>query len=335
MKADLHGEALNFADYDTITLLGFLLMVPGSAILAFAHKWAQHIHDDQKGDSSSSESHLKVSFQRYLRAQDTEQDRKLLSVYFDQLEDDINGSFHVFISYRVASEKDFAKALFDALSEVSIESTGQQLRVYLDQVRLKDGERWDVGFMAGLSKSWIVIPILSSEALAPMQELNGLDGDGSQTDNVLLEWIATLELLDRGLVKAIIPVVVPSAGGTAFNWELTKQLSALEHKPTVAAATTHMRNLSSREVPLSGVSKLVSSVTNTTDEDARLTVVGVVNAILRFQGVLMSDRDDLENVTERVRSKVTTILNAKGDVTMQEDSEEAAASEGEQQRADA
>ena len=43
---------------------------------------------------------------------------------------------------RVASEREFAKSLFDSLSEATIEATGQKLRVYLDQVRLEDGNRW-------------------------------------------------------------------------------------------------------------------------------------------------------------------------------------------------
>ena len=43
---------------------------------------------------------------------------------------------------RVSSEAEFAKKLFDSLSEVTIEATGQKLRVYLDQVKLQDGTRW-------------------------------------------------------------------------------------------------------------------------------------------------------------------------------------------------
>ena len=98
-------------------------------------------------------------------------DRKLLSSCFQKLEDEVNSNYHVFISYRVASERDFAKALFDALSEVIIESTGQRLRVYLDQVRLEMGERWDVGFIQGLRSSWIVVPVISTDALTPMERL--------------------------------------------------------------------------------------------------------------------------------------------------------------------
>lgn len=61
-----------------------------------------------------------------------------------QIEDSAHSEYHVFISYRVAPEKDLAKTLYDNLSQLVIPETGQRLRVYLDQVRLKDGERWDV-----------------------------------------------------------------------------------------------------------------------------------------------------------------------------------------------
>ena len=52
------------------------------------------------------------------------------------------------------------------------------------------GERWDVGFIQGLRTSWIVVPVISTDALTPMERLH-LDDD--HTDNVLLEWIVALQ----------------------------------------------------------------------------------------------------------------------------------------------
>jgi hypothetical protein len=315
---------------DKITFYLFLLMVPGAAIGCIVHKWATQVigieiqGDDDKGTYIAR---LKAAFQRYLKARDTAADRSLLSAYFLKLEDDVNSSYHVFISYRVAPEAAFAKALFDALSDCSIESTGQKLRVYLDQVCLEDGERWDSGFMNGLSNSWIVVPVLSTEALAPMKRLNPVDGkDNGQTDNVLLEWMAALELFERGALKAIIPVIVPSGGDAAaeFAWGLPKELSSREHTAISSAAKKHLRDHPSSESIiddmelLDGAAKIVSSVTNDTDIQGEVTVAGVVNAILRFQGVKMDDRIKMDQATDRISAKVSGILNAGGGAPEQE-----------------
>ena len=216
MKTDLHGEALLPGDYDMLTLVSFLVLVPGGVFVCISHKCFQYVRGDKHDDNSTHDTRLRSAFKRYLKACDTEQDRKLLSAEFKKLEEEVNSSFHVFISYRVSSEKDFAKSLFDALSAITIEATGQQLRVYLDQVRLEDGERWDSAFMSGLNNSWIAVPIVSTEGLQPMKNLNptgwqsvrasvvtGSEEPGTDsgeairtdsTDNVLLELIAALEV---------------------------------------------------------------------------------------------------------------------------------------------
>ena len=179
------------------------------------------------------------------KAQDTVDDRSLLLQYFEELADDLATSFHVFISYRVASERKVAKALFEALSATTVEGTGQRLRVYLDTERLKDGSRWDEGFMQSLGSTWIVVPLVSSEALAPMMNME----TKADPDNFLLEMIAALELHSRGAVKAILPVVLPSADGTEFAWELQSQLATEEHDATVTAACKHLHtHASSAEI---------------------------------------------------------------------------------------
>ena len=89
-----------------------------------------------------------------------------------QVEADVNDSYHVFISYRVASEKAFAKLLHDELVQRTLEASGQRIRVFLDQVCLKDGERWDQAFMNGLCSSWIFVPVISNGSVEPMTKLN-------------------------------------------------------------------------------------------------------------------------------------------------------------------
>jgi hypothetical protein len=79
------------------------------------------------------------------------------------------------------------------------------MRVYLDQTRLEDGQRWDSGFMEGLANSWVFCPIVSVGSVAPMAQLGERE---DWTDNVLLEWAAALELHQRGTVKAVLPLLV-------------------------------------------------------------------------------------------------------------------------------
>eukprot|EP01047_Picozoa_sp_COSAG01_P085666 COSAG01_NODE_18924_length_1043_cov_1.491525_2_plen_85_part_00 len=59
--------------------------------------------------------------------------------------------------------------------------------------------------MNGLSNSWMVVPIVSNRGLEPMLKLSP---DNTRTDNVLLEWMAALELMSRGHIQAVLPMCV-------------------------------------------------------------------------------------------------------------------------------
>jgi hypothetical protein len=78
-------------------------------------------------------------------------DMRLLTAYFTKLDAMVNKMTHVFISYRTGSDRQLARRLYDQLSMMSIDETNQRIRVYLDQTRLEDGQRWDAGFMNGLA----------------------------------------------------------------------------------------------------------------------------------------------------------------------------------------
>ena len=45
---------------------------------------------------------------------------------------------------------------------MTIEETGQRVRVYLDQTHLEDSQRWDAGFMNGLAHSLVYVPSVSA-----------------------------------------------------------------------------------------------------------------------------------------------------------------------------
>ena len=82
------------------------------------------------------------AFNRFRLGRDFVTDRELLDKCFAKIESEVNDSYHIMISYRVASEKEFARELYEILSKQVLAATGQRLRVFLDQVCLKDGERW-------------------------------------------------------------------------------------------------------------------------------------------------------------------------------------------------
>jgi hypothetical protein len=95
---------------------------------------------------------------------------RLLTAYFAKLDAMVNKMTHVFISYRTGSDRQLARRLYEQLSEMTIDETGQRVRVYLDQTRLEDGQRWDAGFMNGLAHSWVFVPIVSAGTEAPLAQ---------------------------------------------------------------------------------------------------------------------------------------------------------------------
>ena len=176
------------------------------------------------------------------------------------------------------------------------------------------------GFMQGLASSWIVVPIVSAGSLTPMGDLFDKDGKpAGHCDNVLLEWTAALELFSRHEVKAVMPIIACSEDGSSFSWGLSKDLSNDQHEPTLTATKKHLRGHPSTEyLPasstlLTGVTEMVADVTDGSDgRDGHISVSGIVAAVLRFQGVLITDRNDLSTCRERIFKKVTDLLNTGG-----------------------
>jgi len=85
-----------------------------------------------------------------------------------------------------------------------VNGQGQQVHVFLDRNRLEEGRIFSSDFANALIKSLVVVPILSSAALARMFDLKS----DSNIDNVLLEWMLIVELLARGHLKFCYPIMV-------------------------------------------------------------------------------------------------------------------------------
>ena len=106
----------------------------------------------------------------------------------------------VFLSYRVATDKRLVGRIYRKLRAKGV-------NVWWDAVCLEPGKRWEDGFADGLFSSAVFVPVLSRAALTPFAGLM----ESSRCDNVLLEHRLALELLERGNLLRVYPVLVGSA----------------------------------------------------------------------------------------------------------------------------
>jgi len=127
--------------------------------------------------------------------------------------------FDVFISYRVQSDVKHAEILYDKLTEAG-------LKVWWDKKSLLPGVPWQEGFCDGMVKSLVFIPLLSRDAInnSSAEKQNfALLSRSSHCDNVLLEHRLALELVERGILANIYPVLIgdlvedPSDGSSSYT----------------------------------------------------------------------------------------------------------------------
>jgi len=90
--------------------------------------------------------------------------------------------YDVFLSYRVATDRDFVERLYHMLLAAS-------LRVWWDAKALPRGEPWQLGFVDGLFASAVFVPVLSKAGVRPLKQLTC----ESNCDNLLLELRLALE----------------------------------------------------------------------------------------------------------------------------------------------
>eukprot|EP01046_Picozoa_sp_COSAG06_P004600 COSAG06_NODE_194_length_20530_cov_9.861583_9_plen_495_part_00 len=273
-------------------------------------------------DSESSVKATQRAIQLLRLGLTSNDDMRLLAGYFEALENMVSKWSHVFISYRVASDRELARRLHDSLSARTIEATGQKLRVYLDATRLEDGQRWDTGFMEGLSKSWVFVPIVSVGCVQPMMGLSEAD---DWCDNVLLEWTAALELHQRGAIKAVLPLL---SGQDNFFSDAQAAFGGVPALPATVSATTmeqvamHLREHTD-DGSIEGLRELVQQATG----EPEPTIRNTVNALLKFQGIKVSASgagaahghghlsvgiDDLTECIDRVHATVSACLMRVG-----------------------
>ena len=326
---DAEAEVVPVAVYDALLVISFIAsIIVGFVWTVCAKRSMMKAALRERavtGTDSNDESSAKAT-QRAIRllrlGLTTNDDIRLLTVYFQTLENMVSKWSHVFISYRVASDRELARRLHDSLSALTIEETGQKLRVYLDATRLEDGQRWDTGFMKGLSKSWVFVPIVSVGCVQPMMALSEAE---DWCDNVLLEWTAALELHQRGTIKAVLPLL---AGQGSFFSDAQAAFGGVSALPgTVSASTMEQVAMHLHEHTddgsIEGLRELVQQATG----EPEPTIKSIVNALLKFQGIKVSASgagtahshghlsvglDDLTECVGRVHSTVSACLKRVG-----------------------
>jgi hypothetical protein len=111
-----------------------------------------------------------------------------------------NPEFDVFISYRVHSDLDYVKKLYEMLSD-------RGLRVWWDKVCLKGGEPWERGFCGGIMNSSAFVCVLSKGAINDEDSGETRNywklKEDSSCDYVLLEHRLAVELNTMGVIKKV------------------------------------------------------------------------------------------------------------------------------------
>ena len=95
--------------------------------------------------------------------------------------------YDLFISYRWGEfDQPLARQIFDAMSNYSL--LDRNIDVFLDVLRLKDGQQFDKEFVRALVNSKVILPLLTMDGVVKFRSHTG-----EFVDNVLLEWILAYE----------------------------------------------------------------------------------------------------------------------------------------------
>ena len=116
--------------------------------------------------------------------------------------------YDYFLSYRWGGDSQLVLAVHDRLNLFPYPSAkvSREVKVFLDNRRLKQGENFRVEFAKSILSSTVVIPFVSFEAMDRMI----VDQFSVKEDNVLIEWILALEGLynAKSNIERIFPVFI-------------------------------------------------------------------------------------------------------------------------------
>lgn len=161
--------------------------------------------------------------------------------------------------------------------------------------------------MAGLANSWVIVPIVSAGALSSMTTMTPAE---DWTDNVLLEWCAALELYQRGVIRAVLPLLV---GERDFFSEVQAAFGGVSALPdhvseaTMRKVTDHLAEMTAG----GGTTEKLGQLMTETAGQPQPTIRNVVQTLLKFQGIKVSaDQKTIDPVVTRVHAVVAECLHA-------------------------
>ena len=208
--------------------------------------------------------------------------------------------YHVFLSYRVSSDRELAEKLYDKLSL-------QGLNVWWDKVSLEHGAQWEEAFVMGICDSACFVPILSRGALAPYSTL----AEESPVDNMLLEQQVALELHSRGMIAAICPVLVGELFHAAeiSTERLYTDFFESESKPSCDKVIVRSidKALADNMTKVGVQGELVRTA-------PQRTVKSTLNALLTFQALMLKGLETMA-VQNVVQNLTETASLATADIT--------------------
>jgi hypothetical protein len=167
------------------------------------------------------------------------------------------------------------------------------MRVYLDKVRIVDGQRFDENFAKGLANSTVFAPLVSASCLKNFVELDQEDKE----DFVLAEWIMALELHSRGIVKAIFPIVMGEQGEdgkysqTFFAEVRDGRVSWPASDGFYSAGSGTISDVASAK-STAKAREFLSMLDPPVELSEELTVDAIVKKILTFQAILLHFEND-------------------------------------------
>jgi hypothetical protein len=191
--------------------------------------------------------------------------------------------YMAFISYRwMPVNSQCVSLVYDMFSNFTVGDHHQTIDVFLDKKLLQAGRRFDFDFVKALSKSCVLMPVVSVETLERMSNQNV-----GEVDNVLLEWAVGLELVNQSAKKSCdseMKAIFPLAFGKTTMEENKVRADNL-------FASDTYRSLPS-VVPTATL-KQAKDVLQSVHPDLQLssgfmeqTIEGIVNSLMKYKGFL-------------------------------------------------
>jgi hypothetical protein len=192
--------------------------------------------------------------------------------------------YMAFISYRCepAVDSHLVSLVYDMFSNFTVGDHHEAVDVFLDKKRLQAGRRFDFDFVKALSRSSVLIPVVSVGSLKKMS----FTPDVNEVDNVLLEWVVALELVGKtdGSCNIDLKVIFPIALGNTVMHENKIQSENLFQSDTYRGLR-HVIPQATLERAKTLLQDVYPDI-KLSDGFMKQTVRGIVESVMSYEGFL-------------------------------------------------